>query len=183
MRGQGEGGPAISHIIIDGYNVLGILHGNMEKVREEFVGLLIRYRAVRGHEITLVFDGYRNGPGREQSSVRGGVRIIYTALAEKADDAIKRIITGTRREWIVVSSDREVERHAWAAGSIPVPSEAFFTAVTRWTKNGPEGGPEQDREDIDSRDDDDLSSTRQQHGNPHRLSQKERAVRRALGKL
>ncbi|MFA5353819.1 MAG: NYN domain-containing protein [Thermodesulfovibrionales bacterium] len=181
---QGIGGQAISLIIIDGYNVLGILHGDMEKARTGFIDLLIQYKKIRGHEITLVFDGYKNGPGREQALTRGGVRILYSGLGERADDLIKRTISATRKEWIVVSSDRDIVRHAWAVSSIPVPSEIFLDTINRRILDCDTGREAvEDEEAFPSRDDDDLYHDRPSGGNPHRTSRKDRALKKALSKL
>lgn len=178
-----SGRHSISHIIIDGYNVIGISHKDIEKTREEFVDLLVEYKKMKPHDITLVFDGHKSGAGIENVAVRGGVRIIYSKLGVRADDVIKRIISNERREWIVVSSDRAVANHAWSVDSIPVPSDKFFDIISKHAHiNGrpEETGKEAAGMDTDDEDD---SETRHQKGNPHRLSKKEKAVKRALSKL
>ncbi|NTU42830.1 MAG: NYN domain-containing protein [Nitrospirales bacterium] len=180
---QGIGRIVISHIIIDGYNVMGILHKDMEREREALTNLLIQYRRVSGHEITLVFDGHKNGPGREQSAVRAGLRIIYSALSERADDVIKKIITETKREWIVVTSDRDIVSHAWAVDSIPIPSERFLDIITRRVRGGAAGEKTGKKEDaLFSRDDDDFLQCPPK-GNAFKPSRKDRSIARALGKL
>ena len=155
----------------------------MEKARGELVSMLIKYRAVKKHDITLVFDGYRNGAGKENVSVTGGVRVIYSRLGERADDVIKRIVSGERREWIVVTSDREIANHAWASGSIPVPSERFYEIVSRAVK--PEGSESADNEegfyDMPFKDDSELPG--HQKGRSHMPSRKEKAVLKVLSRL
>jgi hypothetical protein len=42
---------------------------------------------------------------------------------------IKRIIASVKKEWLVVTSDRDIAGAAWASGSIPVPSDAFLSAL------------------------------------------------------
>lgn len=176
-----KGEIAISHIIIDGYNVIGIFHKDMEKARDGFVNLLINYRKINLHDITVVFDGYKSS-GAEHVSVSGGVRIIYSKLGEKADDVIKRIISSDRKEWIVVSDDRDIVKHAWSVNSIPVPSERFFEIVSKQVEqkdflgHPPAEFLYKDEEDV-------CEHIRFQKGNPHKLSKKEKAVRRALGNL
>ncbi|MEW5746586.1 MAG: NYN domain-containing protein [Nitrospirota bacterium] len=176
-------------IIIDGYNVIGVYHGDREKMRERFIDLLIRYKQAKQHDITVVFDGHKSGAGTEHAAVRGGVRIIYSRLGVRADDVIKRIISQDRREWIVVSSDRDIARHAWSVSSIPVPSDTFSAIIER--KRGDDATPEaqeaigKEEEEVppyvgEKDDGDYVQSSR---GNPHRLSKKERAIRKALGKL
>ncbi|MBI5212564.1 MAG: NYN domain-containing protein [Nitrospirae bacterium] len=179
----GIGRHAISHIIIDGYNVIGIFHKDMEKARDSFVDLLISYRKVKAHDITVVFDGYKSGAGTEHVSVRGGVKIIYSRLDERADDVIKRIVSTDKKEWIVVSNDKDIVNHAWAADCIPVPSEKFFDIVSRQTGQAVSGTREYPDADFSYKDAEYDDYPNAQKGNPYRLSKKEKAIRRALGKL
>jgi len=179
-----KGEIAISHIIIDGYNVIGIFHKDMEKARDGFVNLLINYRKIKTHDITVVFDGYKSG-STEHVSVSGGVRIIYSKLGEKADDVIKRIISKDRKEWIVVSNDRDIVNHAWSVNSIPISSESFFEAVSRQVNrnNAETETTGKDADEFLCKDFDDDEYSYSLKGNPHRLSKKEKTVRRALRKL
>lgn len=159
----------------------------MEKARKQLVDLMIQYKVINAHDITIVFDGYKAGQGNETRAVRGGVAVIYSKLAEKADEVIKRIITKERKEWIVVSSDRDIANHAWAVNSIPVPSDAFIRIVSR-NAAGMEGGcgfeADIHRETAEGKDsgqyDEDACAGK---GNPYKLSKREKAVRRALSKL
>jgi len=150
----------------------------MEKARDGFVDLLIQYRMLKTHDITVAFDGYKSGAGTEHVAVRGGVKIIYSRLGDRADDVIKRNISTDKREWIVVSSDREIINHTWSVNSIPIPSERFFEIVSRQTGQGA-GANEFLYKDLD----DDFEGHRVQKGNPHQLSKKEKAIRRVLSKL
>lgn len=123
----------------------------------------------------LVFDGWKSGKGGEVSSVKGGVKVIFSGLGEKADSVIKRIISTERREWIVVSSDREIAGHAWAMDSIPVPAEVFFPFLERGDASP--GLPPSEEEEGDA------EPEVQRKGNPRKVSRKEKAMNRALGRL
>lgn len=127
----------------------------------------------------MVFDGWKGGTGIESSSVKGGVKVIYSRLGEKADSVIKRILSSERREWIVVSSDREIAGHAWATGSIPIGSEKFlsFLQAEREEALTSPGGPSLEKEE----DEEEIAGSRK--GRARQLSKKEKAVKRALGKL
>ncbi|MCX7987938.1 MAG: NYN domain-containing protein [Thermodesulfovibrio sp.] len=116
----------MSKILIDGYNLIGIFHKDMRKAREALVANLIIYSKEKKHEITLVFDGYKEGMGRETSEIRGGIRIIYSGAGEKADDVIKRIIKTEKALWIVVTSDRDIEKAVWRENCISIDSSIFF---------------------------------------------------------
>lgn len=176
-------GAAISYIIIDGYNVIGIFHKNMEKARDGFVDLLIDYKKIKAHDITVVFDGYKSGAGTEYVAVRGGVKIIYSRLGERADDVIKRIISKDRKEWIVVSNDRDIVNHAWSVNSIPIPSERFFEIVSRQVGQGAEQTDKETADEFSYKDFEEDEYPRASKGNPCQLSKKEKAIRRALSKL
>jgi predicted RNA-binding protein with PIN domain len=158
-------------LIIDGYNLIGVYHSNLEKQREMLINALIEYRKGKGHDITVVFDGWKTGEAQESQAMTGGIKIIYSRVGEKADMVMKRIISLERREWIVVTSDRDIAQHAWASGSIPVPSEDFLRAIER--KASPFSGEEDDEEYGEP----------ERKGNPWKLSKKEKALKRALSKL
>lgn len=73
-----------------------------------------------------------------------------------------------------MTSDREIENHAWASGSIPVSAGDFLKAIER------EIPSYFYEEEYDDRDDY-IEPLRK--GNPRKLSKKEKAIRRALSKL
>ncbi len=161
----------------------------MDKARNEFIDVLVRYRNLTMHDITVVFDGYHQGGGMEHTTIRSGVKVIYSRLRERADDVIKRIIAKDRREWIVVTSDRSIISHAWSVNSIPVPSIRFYQIVTEATGktdhvNEVEDSGKDDAgrlADLHAEDDGEIGRSRK--GNPHMRSKKEKAVKKALGKL
>ncbi len=126
----------------------------------------------------VVFDGWKGGTGIESTSVRGGVKVIYSRLGERADAVIKRTLSSERREWIVVSSDREIARHAWATGSIPIGSERFLPFL-----EAEEPGGEADKGYSLEQEEDEGEKEGSRRGSARQLSRKEKASRRALGKL
>lgn len=80
------------------------------------------------------------------------------------------MVAGGSREWIVISSDREIADHAWANGSVPVSSDQFLERLNHLGEV--EGGlHESEEEEICRR------------GNPRQLSKREKAIRRALNRL
>ncbi|HAK89813.1 MAG: hypothetical protein A2077_02055 [Nitrospirae bacterium GWC2_46_6] len=155
----------------------------MEKARDSFIELLISYKKLKAHDITVVFDGHKSGAGTEHVSVSGGVKIIYSRLGERADDVIKRIVSTDKKEWIVVSNDRDIVNHAWSMNSIPVSSERFFEIVSKRSGQAVSGTREYSDADLSYKDAEYDDYPDVQKGNPYRLSKKEKAVRRALGKL
>lgn len=155
----------------------------MEKARDGFVDLLMDYKKIKTHDITVVFDGYKSGAGTEHVAVRGGVKIIYSRLGERADDVIKRIISKDRKEWIVVSNDRDIANHAWSVNSIPIPSERFFEIVSRHAGQVFEKTNEETVDELSCKDFEEDEYSHASKGNPCQLSKKEKAIRRALSKL
>lgn len=137
------------------------------------IDALIEYGKRKSHDLTVVFDGWRTGQGQESRTVIGGVKVIYSRIGDKADSVIKRMISAERREWIVVTSDREIADHAWSTGSIPVSSDDFLSALSTKDLSGIEDEDEDEEEYIEPR----------RKGSPRQLSKKEKAIKRALSKL
>lgn len=163
---------ATSTIIIDGYNLIGIAHKDLQKKREELINMLINYRKIKGHDITVVFDGWKSGSNNEFKTVTGGITVIYSRLGIKADAVIKRMISESSKELIVITSDREISSHAWSHGSIPIPSSLFISKIESLDKvcSG-------EYEPLDE----DIEPTRK--GRSRTLSKKDRALVRAIKKL
>ncbi|HOW56385.1 MAG TPA: NYN domain-containing protein [Smithellaceae bacterium] len=102
-------------IIIDGYNLIRqsdylrrFERQSLEAGRLNLINQLSRYQRIKGHKITVVFDGWESGGVSEERDRQGGIDIIYSRRGEKADDVIKRIAGNSSGELIVVSSDREI---------------------------------------------------------------------------
>jgi len=107
-------------------------------------------------------------------STTGGIKVIYSRLGEKADAVIKKTISREKKEWIVISSDREIMSHAWASGSLPI-SSSEFQAILENSNTSIEGEYDLIEEDYDA--------GRQRKGNPQKPSKKEKALMRARKKL
>jgi predicted RNA-binding protein with PIN domain len=141
---------------------------------------------VRGHEITVVFDGHSGYSARNTVSREGDIEIIFSRIASKADDVIKAKVERDKRYYIVVSSDREIADFAWSHGSVPVSSEDFADRLERALGKGI--SEEQD-EVIDEfmekmlLDEYDVEERAQRKGSSRRLSKRQKAIVRALEKL
>jgi predicted RNA-binding protein with PIN domain len=171
----------MAYILIDGYNLTGTSHRDLEKVRSGLIQELSGYSDLKGHDITLVFDGWKNGQAVETNIRRGRITIIYSKLGEKADSVIKRIISGMDKEWIVVSSDREISDFAERRDLVSLASDEFegilFSALH---EAGEEDAEEPDTHDRDE-DIEEMPVTKK--GNPRRMSKKQIRKLRALKKL
>ncbi|MFQ3574364.1 MAG: NYN domain-containing protein [Thermodesulfovibrionales bacterium] len=153
----------MSHIIIDGYNCIGVIHKDLQKARLDFINMLIDYRQTKPHSITVVFDGHKDGGYKETHIRQGGIRIIYTPIGISADDTILRVISEERYHWLVVSDDKTISKGAWAMGMIAIPSSLFLKSIHRSL-----GDYEEEDVYIDKR---------------QKLSKQQRAIKRALSHL
>jgi predicted RNA-binding protein with PIN domain len=171
-------GGAISSIIIDGYNLIGIHHTDLNSERNSLITRLSEYRKLKGHDITVVFDGWKSGGRKDESAVIGGVRVIYSRLGDKADLVIKRTISSIKKEWIVITSDRDIMNHAWAEGSVPVPSPIFESFLLRSGSH-----MTGDYEPVSDEDDGEDEGKGNLKGNARRPSKKDKALKRVLMKL
>jgi len=136
----------------------------------------VKYHKRKGHDIAVVFDGWKTGGAQENHSIVGGVRVIYSRLGEKADSVIRRMVFSDRRGWVVVTSDRDVAATAWAAGAVPISSADFMTVLEKRCVDRvtcEEGDEEQEEEYFRPA----------RKGNPKKLSKKEKAIRKTLSKL
>src|SRR3989344_5932260 len=86
-------------IIIDGYNLLMTsdrfrrdLIDSFEETRKKFIENLYNYKKLKGHDITVVFDGWKSGYPTENREVISGIKVVYSRLGEKADEVIKRMV-------------------------------------------------------------------------------------------
>ncbi|MEW9527890.1 NYN domain-containing protein [Microbispora sp. NPDC049125] len=122
------------HLIIDGYNVTKTgypsltLADQRARLLTGLGGLAVQVRV----EVTCVFDGAElNGP--VQVSAPRGVRVMFSAPGEIADDLIRRLVRAepVGRAIAVVSSDREVADSVRRMGARPVPSLTLLRRLGR----------------------------------------------------
>jgi uncharacterized protein len=175
------------HIIVDGYNLIRqsdtfrqAERKSLEEGRNALIRSLAGYRKLRGHRITVVFDGWVGGSPREERDLAGGVEIIYSRLGEKADEVIKRLLERGDEENLVVTSDREIAVFAVRRGKTAIASAEFDQLLERSAAgaSAPEasGGEEGD-------DDEDGRTGLKGKGPARRLSKQKRAALARFKKL
>ncbi|WP_405084538.1 NYN domain-containing protein [Microbispora sp. NBC_01389] len=122
------------HLIVDGYNVTKTgyptltLADQRARLLTGLGGLAVQARV----EVTCVFDGAElNGP--VQVSAPRGVRVMFSAPGEIADDLIRTLVRAEPpgRGIAVVSSDREVADSVRRMGARPVPSLLLLRRLGR----------------------------------------------------
>jgi predicted RNA-binding protein with PIN domain len=175
------------HIIVDGYNLIRqsdtFRHSEMkslEEGRNALIRSLAGYRKLRGHRITVVFDGWEGGSPREERDLAFGVEIIYSRLGEKADEVIKRLLGKGSEESLVVTSDREITVFAARRGRTAIASAAFDALLERSVAGSSAAGvPGKEAPD----DDDDDRTGMKRKGPSRRLSKQKRAALARFKKL
>jgi len=169
----------MAYLLIDGYNLIGTAHQNLEKERSKLIEDLSKYSKKTGHDVTVVFDGWKNGMGAETNMMIGGVKVTYSRLSEKADRVIMRIISSGQKAWIVVSSDREIADFARSKGAAPITSDEF-----RYKLYSPiETAEDSEEEPVEDDDEETDIKPGCMKGNPWKLSKKEKMKARTLKKL
>lgn len=117
-----------THLIIDGYNLLGrtgSLSGRTESARESLIQALASYRHRKNHPITVVFDGWQQGQPLEGREHRAGVQVIYSKRGERADQVIQRLVREYGSDCAVVSSDHEIANTARSHGAFVMAAQEF----------------------------------------------------------
>lgn len=128
-------------LLIDGYNLLfAMVRGDharfdVDVEREHLISLLQRYKRKKGACIVAVFDGnhFTQSMLIGDSTVRDGIKIIFTRSGESADDRIVEIVAKERdRKGIkVVTSDRAIVNAVEKLGSQTVSSQSFGAQLYR----------------------------------------------------
>ncbi|MEE9912163.1 MAG: NYN domain-containing protein [Deltaproteobacteria bacterium] len=126
------------HILIDGYNLIRqsvdlrrFERQSLEAGRRALIAWLAAYRSRKDHRITVVFDGWINGPADEERDYSAGIHIIYSRRGVKADDVLKRITASADEEILVISSDREITSYATRRGKTALSSSEFESIVNK----------------------------------------------------
>lgn len=156
-----------THLIIDGYNLLGragSFSGHMESARETLLHALAAYRHRKNHPITIVFDGWQQGQPMEQREHRSGMQVIYSKRGERADQVIQRLAREYGADCAVVSSDQEVARSAKVSGAFVLGAQEF--ALKLWAS--PSGGGMVHKE-LDRPEDESSARDPKKKGNPRKL--------------
>jgi predicted RNA-binding protein with PIN domain len=123
------------HLLIDGYNLLHqipelsfLMQEDPEDARESLLEKLRTYQRIKRHKITVVFDAWGGEEPRSEVNKKG-IRVVFTAPGETADDYIKRLASKERERAIVVTSDRAIRSFVETQGAISISSRDFLDRV------------------------------------------------------
>jgi predicted RNA-binding protein with PIN domain len=122
------------HLVVDGYNVTKEGYGGLplEAQRQRLLAGLGGLAAQTRAEITCVFDGAERATPLAVPAPRG-VRLLFSAPGELADDVIRRLVAAEPpgRAIVVVSSDREIADGVRACGARAVPAALLLRRLDR----------------------------------------------------
>jgi predicted RNA-binding protein with PIN domain len=124
------------HLIVDGYNVtkLGYALLTLEDQRSRLLsGLAALAARSSGVELTCVFDATAASARPVAAGAPRGVRVLYSALGELADELIVRLAAAEPegRPVVVVTNDREVIEAVRRSGAEALPSAALLGRLDR----------------------------------------------------
>ncbi|MFZ5861316.1 MAG: NYN domain-containing protein [Nitrospirota bacterium] len=189
---NGAGVGARVEIVIDGYNVIGSrggLYGDVAAKRDAFIAELARYARLKGHAVTVVFDGFPPGVATAAGRASGiaaspaGLRVLF-AEHERADDVIIRLAQRLREQGTIVSSDREVRDACRSSGGVVLGAQVFDQRLADAlagegnVSGGLRAVPDKDRDGDDGPHD-----PHDKRGNPRRLSKSDRKTKKRLDRL
>jgi predicted RNA-binding protein with PIN domain len=168
----------VRHIIVDGYNVIradarlqSFERVSLEHARDILVRTLASSPRLANDDVLVVFDGRFGTRAHVHGQNRGGIRVLYSARGQTADDVIVIEARNLARTApvVVVTNDVEVREHCRAEGCEVSGSENLLHQLpgARTSARAP------------SNDDDDYrpSLSTDKRGNPRRTSRRERKQR------
>lgn len=135
--------------LIDGHNLIPKIPGlNLRKIDDEIalVELLQAFCRRTGKQVEVFFD--RAPPGSAGARKYGAVTAHFVRAGTPADNAIRHRLGQLKRaakNWIVVSSDRQVQAEARGVRAQFMSSEAFAIELLQ---DAPAPGTEKPRQNV-----------------------------------
>ena len=170
------------HLIVDGYNLIRqsksfrhLDRQSLELGRDALIDSLSKYKRLKSHRITVVFDGaHAPHPAPSRDRVKG-IRIVFSRSGESADSVIIRMARAEREKALVVSSDREVVRSSEAFGAATISAEGFENKIALAVEMGAAAVERDDQEGW--------KPTTKKKGPSRRLPKRKRRNRTKIRKL
>lgn len=170
------------HIIIDGYNLIRqsnffspIDRRDMQLGRETLIETLAAYKRIKGHKITVVFDGTQAPSFFQSRDQIKGIKVKFSRNGESADTVIKRMAAREKEKALVVSSDLDVMNFAASSRCTTLTSVRFEEKITMATYLDTKG--------IEQEDEGGWVPTTKKKGPRRRLPKKKRQSRIKIKKL
>lgn len=125
------------YLIVDGYNLIfgwdemkALADDNLDLARSRLTDMLRSYRAFRGCELVLVFDGYKvaGNPGERDTA---GIRIVFTKENETADMYIEKLANDIGKNYAVrvVTNDSLIRLSALRSGVLRMSCKEFVNEL------------------------------------------------------
>ena len=131
--------------LVDGHNLIPKvgLHLNSPDDEMELVAILKEFARLKRQQVEVYFDGAPIG----QAGTRklGTVRAHFVPLGQTADSAIRSRLKKMEKDaknWIIVSSDHEVQNAARAVRAQIVTSDEFVKMLRAATNSAPKANTE-----------------------------------------
>ena len=171
------------HIIIDGYNLIrqssqfrDLDRQDMQSGRDALVDALAAYKRVKGHPITVVFDGGAAGVGMPRRDTLKGIQLQFSRDGELADAVIKRMAAREKEKALVVTSDNDIVHYAQSHGAATM-GAADFEGRLLLAQYAQQKGTD------DSGDEGGWQATTKKKGPSRRLPKQQRRRQQKLSKL
>jgi hypothetical protein len=131
--------------IIDGHNLVPKLGLRLDSADDEMelVAILQEFCRLERRQADVYFDGAP--PFQAGTRKLGAVTAHFVPLGTTADEAIRRRLKRmgkSAKNWIVVSSDRQVQSEARAAQAEILSSDAFAKQLKRMRDSAPKAAGE-----------------------------------------
>lgn len=141
--------------LIDGHNLIPKIGLRLDSLDDEMelVAILREFARIKRQQVEVYFDGAP--PGQAGSRNLGTVRAHFIPLGQTADNAIRARLNKMGREaknWIVVSSDREIQGAARVRQAQFISSEEFVKTLRTLSDSAPTTGTEKKLSSIEVED-------------------------------
>ena len=168
----------MAHILIDGYNILA---SSNFAGRDELLHALKVYQKASDHKLSIVFDGTQGGTRDGDEYTDGGIKIIFSPITVTADDVIEEMLESKESSgWVVVSSDRRIQKAAAKASAQFMYAHEF---VRKLSSQGSSRKAQTLAPWDEGREDDSIYGQKPKKGPARRLSKKEKKRRKKMDKL
>ena len=141
--------------LIDGHNLIPKIPGlSLSDLNDEeqLIELLVSFSKNTRSKIEVYFD--KASIGSDKKKVIGHVKVVYVSIGFRADDVIIKKLLGLKKEaknWVVVTSDRQIISAASSVHAKVIRSEDFSELLTstKYNKNVDEKNDDISQEEID----------------------------------
>lgn len=126
------------YIIVDGYNLIfawedlsDLAATDLDNARQVLLDTLANYRAFRGCEMVVVFDGYKVKGSKGSRENHHDIHVVYTQENETGDMYIEKLANSIGRNYRVrvVTSDSLIQLSALRSGVLRMSAKEFGNEV------------------------------------------------------